>query len=169
MELPAAVLTLLVLLALALAVFSLFLTMGSRPSKKARQISDSKEAVEVLAEHDQAIAQLRHTVRQLVGEQQRQAEAMLSVVQHVGLIRYDAFEDMGGHLSFSAALLDAAGNGVVVTSINGRQDTRCYAKPVRGGASEHNLSVEEEEAIREALAPVYEPSPSGDGRSGRTA
>jgi uncharacterized protein YlxW (UPF0749 family) len=169
MELPPAVLTILVLMALALAIFVLFLMMGARPRRKARRISDSKEAVEVLAEHDQAIAQLRYTVRQLVGEQQRQAEAMLSVVRRVGLTRYDAFEDMGGHLSFSAALLDAAGNGVVVTSINGRQDTRCYAKPVRGGASEHNLSMEEEQAIREALAPEYEPSPSGDGRSGRTA
>jgi hypothetical protein len=86
-------------------------------------------------------------------------------LQRFALIRYDAFEDMGGHLSFSAAMLDAAGNGVVVTSINGRQDTRCYAKPVRGGGSEHNLSVEEEQAIREALAPAYEPAPSGDGRS----
>jgi uncharacterized protein YlxW (UPF0749 family) len=166
MELSAAVLTILVLVALALALFALFLTVGGRPRRKARRISDTKEAVDLLAEHDQSIAQLRHTVRQLDGEQQRQADAMLSVVQRVGLIRYDAFEDMGGHLSFSAALLDAAGNGVVVTSINGRQDTRCYAKPVRGGGSEHNLSVEEEQAIREALAPAYEPAHSGDGRNG---
>jgi hypothetical protein len=50
----------------------------------------------------------------------------------------------------------------VVTSINGRADTRCYAKPVRGGGSDHNLSVEEEEAIRQALAPGYEPA--GNGR-----
>jgi hypothetical protein len=85
----------------------------------------------------------------------------------VGLVRYDAFDDMGGHLSFSAALLDAAGNGVVITSINGRQDTRCYAKPVRGGESEYNLSAEEEAAIRQALAPAYEPA--GNGRRLRQA
>jgi uncharacterized protein YlxW (UPF0749 family) len=160
---PPEVLTILVLVALALAVFGLFVMVGSRPRKAARQVSDSREAVELLAEHDRAIAQIRQAVRGVEGEQRRQAEALLSVVQQVGLIRYDAFEDMGGHLSFSAALLDAAGNGVVITSINGRQDTRCYAKPVRGGGSDHNLSVEEEQAIREALATSREPASTGDG------
>jgi uncharacterized protein YlxW (UPF0749 family) len=163
-----AVLTILVLVALAASAFAVFILLSSGPRKRARAVSDSREAVELLADHDQAIAQLRHTVRQMTSEVERQADAMLSVVQHVGLVRYDAFEDMGGHLSFSAALLDAAGNGVVVTSINGRQDTRCYAKPIRGGTSEHNLSVEEEEAIREALAGGPEPEPAGDGRVGRT-
>jgi hypothetical protein len=73
-------------------------------------------------------------------------------VQGVGVVRFDAFEDMGGHLSFSAALLDGHGDGVVLTSINGRQETRIYAKPVVGGTSQHNLSEEEQEAIRRALA-----------------
>jgi hypothetical protein len=51
-------------------------------------------------------------------------------VRNVGLVRYDAFEDVGGRLSFSCALLDDLGTGVVMTSINGRHDTRVYAKPV---------------------------------------
>jgi hypothetical protein len=72
-------------------------------------------------------------------------------VRHVGLIRYDAFEDVGGRLSFSCALLDDRGNGVVITSINGRQDTRVYAKPISAGKSGYNLSIEEDEAIRKAL------------------
>ena len=59
---------------------------------------------------------------------------------------------MGGRLSFSCALLDERGNGIVFTSINGRQDTRVYAKPVTDGASVYNLSLEEEEAIRQALS-----------------
>jgi hypothetical protein len=73
-------------------------------------------------------------------------------VQGVGVVRFDAFEDMGGHLSFSAALLDGRGDGVVLTSINGRRETRIYAKPVVGAQSQHNLSDEEQEAIRRALA-----------------
>lgn len=72
-------------------------------------------------------------------------------VQRVGLIRFDAFEDMGGQLSFAAALLDARGDGIVLSSINGRSETRMYAKPVEAGASRHNLSAEEDEAIRRAL------------------
>ena len=67
------------------------------------------------------------------------------------MLRYDAFEDVGGRLSFSCALLDEHGTGVVLTSINGRQETRVYAKPVTAGQSTYNLSAEEEEAIRQAM------------------
>jgi hypothetical protein len=58
---------------------------------------------------------------------------------------------VGGRLSFSCALLDDEGTGVVLTSINGRQETRVYAKPVTAGTSSYNLSTEEQEAIRQAL------------------
>lgn len=87
--------------------------------------------------------------REELDEMRRRTE---SALQHVGLVRYDAFEDMGGRLSFSAALLDASGRGVVLTTINGRTESRVYAKPVEGGASRYNLSEEEQEAIRRALA-----------------
>jgi hypothetical protein len=73
-------------------------------------------------------------------------------LQRFHIVRYDAFEDMGGRLSFSAALLDENGDGVVITSINGRTETRTYAKPVKGMSSEHNLSEEEREAITGAAA-----------------
>src|SRR5688500_10205052 len=72
------------------------------------------------------------------------------VIRHVAVVRYDAFPDMGGRLSFSAALLDDAGDGLVLTSINGRSETRTYAKGIKGGRSEHALSPEEEQAISHA-------------------
>jgi hypothetical protein len=81
-------------------------------------------------------------------------EALRNSVQCVGVVRFDAFEDMGGQLSFSAALLDGHGRGLVLTSINGRRETRIYAKPVEEGSSRYNLSDEEKEAIRRALATV---------------
>ena len=65
-------------------------------------------------------------------------------------MRYDAFGDMGGRLSFSAALFDDDGNGLVLSSINGRSETRTYAKPLVDLRSDHTLSPEEEDAIREA-------------------
>lgn len=68
-------------------------------------------------------------------------------LRHIAVVRYDAFPDMGGRLSFSAALLDDAGDGLVLTSINGRSETRTYAKGIKGGVSEHQLSPEEEQAI----------------------
>lgn len=78
-------------------------------------------------------------------------ELLRDGLSRVAVVRYDAFEDMGGALSFSAALLDERGTGIVISAINGRTETRCYAKPVAHGASEHNLSVEEEAAIETAV------------------
>ena len=54
-------------------------------------------------------------------------------------------------MSFSSAFLDEHGDGMVITAINGRADTRVYAKAVRAGDSPHNLSDEEHRAIRQAL------------------
>ncbi|MCW2605628.1 MAG: hypothetical protein JWO60_321 [Frankiales bacterium] len=82
------------------------------------------------------------------------ARADLSdALRHVAVVRYDAFADMGGRMSFSAALLDDAGDGLVLTSINGRSETRTYAKGVAGGTSEHSLSPEELEAVQRATLP----------------
>lgn len=71
-------------------------------------------------------------------------------LRHVAVVRYDAFGDMGGHLSWSVALADDGGNGVVLTSIHGRSDARTYAKSVSGWASDQQLSPEELEAIERA-------------------
>ena len=71
-------------------------------------------------------------------------------LRHLSVVRYDAFEDMGGHLSWSLALLDDSGDGVLLTSIHGRSDARTYAKSVAGWRSEQQLSPEEEEALGHA-------------------
>ena len=76
----------------------------------------------------------------------------LSALRHVGVVRYDAFGDMGGMLSFSAAVFDAKGDGFVLSSINGRSETRTYAKALSGLQSEQSLSPEEQQAIRDAQA-----------------
>lgn len=71
-------------------------------------------------------------------------------LRDVGLVRYDALQEMSGQMSFSLALLNAAGDGVVVSSINGRAETRTYAKTVRASEGTQELSPEEEAAIRSA-------------------
>jgi hypothetical protein len=68
----------------------------------------------------------------------------------MALIRYDALQEMSGQLSFSLALLNSSGDGIVLSSINGRAETRTYAKIIMAGRSEQQLSPEEEEAIRVA-------------------
>jgi hypothetical protein len=75
----------------------------------------------------------------------------VGALRRVAVVRYDAFGDMGGRLSFSAALLDEAGDGLVLTSINGRTETRTYAKGIAAGRGEQKLSPEEQEAISAAM------------------
>ena len=71
-------------------------------------------------------------------------------LRHLAMVRYDAFGDMGGKLSWSMALLDDHANGVVVTSIHGRSDGRTYAKSVTEGRCDQPLSPEESDAIAHA-------------------
>jgi hypothetical protein len=75
-------------------------------------------------------------------------------IQKVGVIRYNPFADTGGDQSFAIAMLDSLGNGVVLSSLHSRTDTRVFAKPVQGGRSRYQLSDEEQDAIKKALAPT---------------
>jgi len=68
----------------------------------------------------------------------------------VSVVRYDALNEMSGQLSFSLAMLNALGDGVVLSSINGRCETRTYAKVVLGGKGSQQLSPEEEQAVKAA-------------------
>jgi hypothetical protein len=73
-------------------------------------------------------------------------------LQRVGLVRYNPFEDTGGNQSFALAVVDARGDGFVVSSLHARTGTRVYGKSIAGGRSESALSAEEAEALRLALA-----------------
>lgn len=72
-------------------------------------------------------------------------------VQKVGIIRYQAIQNMGGDLSFAIALLDQSNSGVVLNGIYSRDGSYTYAKPIEQGKSKYNLSEEEEEAIAKAI------------------
>ncbi|HEY8414268.1 MAG TPA: DUF4446 family protein [Thermaerobacter sp.] len=80
------------------------------------------------------------------------AEELAACVQHVAVVRFNAFEGMGGEQSFVLALLDRHGNGAVITTLAGREESRVFAKPIEAGGSAYLLSEEEQEAIRRALS-----------------
>jgi hypothetical protein len=100
--------------------------------------------VESLSERVDALNKLHHELEHL---SQR-------TIQKVAVIRYNPFADTGGDQSFAIALLDSLGNGVVVSSLHSRTDTRVFAKPVQSGRSKFQLSDEEQDAIKKALAPT---------------
>ena len=72
--------------------------------------------------------------------------------QRVGLVRYNPFDDTGGNQSFALAMLDAKGDGWVMSSLHARTGTRFYTKAVKSGLSDTALSEEEQAAIRQATA-----------------
>ena len=138
-------------------LFAIVGTGGRRRQKEPAGPVAMDEALRgVLQGHAAQIKRLEQAARALNGTDRKQQVQIQGSVQRVSLLRYDAFEDVGGRLSFSCALLDDRGTGVVLTSINGRQETRVYAKPIAEGASSYNLSVEESEAIRQAMAPAVD-------------
>jgi hypothetical protein len=71
--------------------------------------------------------------------------------QRIGLVRYNPFEETGGNQSFALALLDAAGDGWVLSSLHARSGTRVYAKAITAGRSDATLSAEETDAVQQAL------------------
>ena len=102
-----------------------------------RTRDDTARLREELATSQQAVADVRSALR--------------DALRHVAVVRYDAFGDMGGRLSFTAALLDDSGDGLLLTSIHGRSEARTYAKGVVAGSSEQSLSPEEQQAIDAAM------------------
>jgi len=78
-------------------------------------------------------------------------QRLLLAIQKVGMVRFKALPDLGSELSFSVAFLDANNNGVVITSLYGREQCLVYGKPVEQGISTYPLTEEEQKAIRKAM------------------
>jgi hypothetical protein len=166
--LPAERLTLLVYLALAaslsLAVAVAVLAARLRAARRTYAAllaggAGGEDLLAAVARQVEATERLRSKLN-LVGRETAQLrQRVSSLVGTVGLTRYDAFDD-AGQLSYSAAFLDEAGDGVVLSTLNGRAETRSYAKPVRGGRSEHHLSDEERAAIAVAMGATGSKLPS---------
>lgn len=78
-------------------------------------------------------------------------------LQHIGMVRFNPFEDTGSDQSFAIALLDDRHHGLVISSLHGRTTTRVFAKPVEDASSKHALSEEESKAIQIAISGTRQP------------
>jgi len=94
------------------------------------------------------------------GIQQRLAQHERQIELSAGPVivkRYNAFPDAGSDLSFSVAFLNRDADGVIISSIFGREESRAYAKPILAGASTYSLSEEEREVLEKAIASFRTP------------
>ncbi len=112
----------------------------------------NKNIYEVLTSHISRVDDIEKWISDISTEQDRHRNHLARTMQYVGLVRYNAFDDVGGDLSFGLALLDEAGNGVLLSTICGRQETRTYAKDIKGGKAAVSLTDEEKQAIDRALS-----------------
>jgi hypothetical protein len=95
-------------------------------------------------------SKLTARTERLIARAERTDRTLLHTVQGVGVVRFSAFEDTGGDQSFSLALVDGEGNGVVLSALYGRDATRVYAKPIDGWRSPRSLTGEEQQALTRA-------------------
>ena len=146
--------------ALIALVVSLVLALRIRRLRATQQVvlgaSGRDDLVAHAARLHEAFGQLNDRVEDLaerledrMGDAERRLDGAIA---YRALVRYDAYGELSGHQSTSLALLDAHHNGVVLSSILHRDTARMYCKKVYAGAGEHELSPEENEAIRLALA-----------------
>lgn len=143
---------LLVIAALFIIMLVLFIAMHKKMTalqKKYNFFTQGKEANidEVLTA---TLSELHKTQAELAALQEKHAklyEQTQGCLQTVKMVRYDAFDAMGGEMSYSLLLEDAKNNGVILTSIYGREESRCFAKNVQDGKSSYVLSEEEKQLL----------------------
>lgn len=112
--------------------------------------SSSHSLEGILFEHMDEMRNVTEQIDEVKRHYENLEDRLQFCLQRIGIIRYNAFNDMGSDLSFSLALLDDKLDGFVITSIFGRDDSKIYGKPIVKGESTYPLSVEEMQALDRA-------------------
>lgn len=148
------ILVMVVMLFISLVVFININMKLSRMNKRYKKLMTGMDGCNIERLLMGHIDEVRDSVRRLEDLEQeiRRVDLLAKQAsQKVGIVRFSAFEGVGSDLSYAIALLNYQNDGFVLSSIFGRDDSRCYAKPVVGGTSTYALSDEEKEAIKEAM------------------
>jgi hypothetical protein len=137
----------------AVAVLALLVRLRrfARPYRLIQERIREAGLEEALHAQIRAAEENRRSILGLGEDLERLAAEKETCLQKVGLVRYDAFEDLGGQQSFSLCLLDGHRNGILLTHITGRNSTRGYARLVEGGRPTGRIGEEEARALARAL------------------
>jgi len=109
-----------------------------------------KDLEQILIDQNRGITRINQELKQLDESLTRLYKDNRNNLQKIGFMRFNPFDDAGGNISFTLAILDAQDDGVVISSLHGREGTRMYAKSVKAGESESQLTEEEIKAIKDA-------------------
>ena len=114
--------------------------------------SDGQSLEAVLEAHLDKVVEVARKLDDVAARTKVLESRQPRALQRTGLVRYNPFEETGGNQSFALALLDADGDGWVLSSLHARSGTRVYAKSIVAGRSDTGLSEEETAAIKQAMA-----------------
>jgi hypothetical protein len=140
------------LLALLLAIAFFVQIRRVREAQKVLIGRDKDDLVEFAVSLQARIDDLHRAVDEVAAGLSRIDKRVDGCLSHTSIVRYDAYEDAGGHQSASMAFLDAARSGVIVSAIQGRDYARIYVKELDRGRPSLALSPEEQEAVDRAMA-----------------
>ena len=147
----ASMLLILVLLILVVYTMVRLSTMRARYREMMRG-SETEDIEGMLIQHIHEVEQVAATNAHILEENELIRQFLRKTLVRTAMVRFRAFEDMGGDLSYAVAMLDANNDGVIFSSIFARADSRSYIKPIKGGSSEYPLTDEEKGVLREAMA-----------------
>lgn len=148
----AAVAVVIAIIAVIIAVKAL--KQARRAGRDYQRIANAdSEVVDVLLDRISGIDASNKTVESLAELVQSTRDDLAHTLRHVAVVRYDAFRDLSGRLSFSVALLDDSGDGVILTGLHGRSESQIIAKGIKA-ASPDGLSPEEQQAVKFATSGV---------------
>lgn len=112
-----------------------------------KKIGNGKDLDEYLKEYLKDVKEIKKDNSEIKAYYTKLDNDVNSCIQKIGLVRYNAFKDVGSDLSFAIALLDNFDNGVVLNGLYGSESSNIYAKPIKNGESSYQLSNEEKYAI----------------------
>src|SRR5438270_7107142 len=146
--------------ALAAVLGLAILSVRVRRLRGAQQVVLGEGQAQDLVAHAAGMHEAFEALRDYVEDAAARLDARLAgtgatlrgVIAHRALVRYDAYNELSGRQSMSIALLDEEQSGIVLSCIHHRDQARVYGKQVRAGRGELELSPEEAEAVRLALA-----------------
>lgn len=121
--------------------------MNKKYIKFMKQLGNGSNLDEMLRNYLSDVKEIKKDNSEIKAYYTKLDSDIASCIQKVGIVRYNAFRDVGSDLSFAIALLDRNDTGVVLNGLYGSDSSNVYAKPIKGGISNYQLSEEEKYAL----------------------
>lgn len=137
------------ILLIMLTIFNIIITLKHKNEyiNFMKKLGNGINIDEMLKRYLEDVSEIKRDNSEIKAYYTKLDSDIASCIQKIGLVRYNAFKDVGSDLSFAIALLDRNDNGVILNGLYGSDSSNIYAKPIKGGISSYQLSEEEKYAL----------------------